>query len=40
MSGRARSGLNGGLILAIVLTYVIVGLVLFALGYAIGRILL
>jgi hypothetical protein len=40
MSRRAQTGSTGRLIVAVILTYATVGLVLFGLGYAIGRILL
>jgi hypothetical protein len=40
MSRSAQAGSTGGLIVAVILTYATVGLVLFAFGYAIGRILL
>jgi hypothetical protein len=40
MSGGAQTGSTGGLIVAVVLTYAAVGVVLFVLGYAIGRIFL
>jgi hypothetical protein len=40
MSRSAQTGSTGGLIVAVVLTYAAVGLMLFALGYAIGRIFL
>jgi hypothetical protein len=40
VSRRAQAGATGGLIVAVVLTYATVGLMLFGLGYAIGRIFL